>query len=130
MPAGLFAGDECRSRTEEWVDDDVATFTHVEQRVFQHGNRFDGGVVLPPLPPFGRQAISTRIGPDIRSSATILAALDIINVGGIAFFEERTASERRLLRIALLEFRQMDARRGSYGNVSRKAGCWKSARPV
>ena len=24
MPAGLFAGDECRSRTEEGVDDDVA----------------------------------------------------------------------------------------------------------
>ncbi len=25
--------------------------------------------------------------------------------------------------------RTMDARRGSYGNASRKAGCWKSARP-
>ena len=48
--AGLFASDECRSRTEEWVDDDVATFGQVEQRVFQHGNRLDGGVFLQPVP--------------------------------------------------------------------------------
>jgi len=34
MPAGLFAGDECRSRTEEGVEDDVAAFGHIEQRVF------------------------------------------------------------------------------------------------
>ena len=26
MPAGLFAGDECRSRTEEGVEDDVEWF--------------------------------------------------------------------------------------------------------
>ena len=26
MPAGLFAGDECRSRTEEWAEDDVEWF--------------------------------------------------------------------------------------------------------
>src|SRR5450756_2466446 len=36
--AGLFASDEGRSRTEEWVDDDVAAFGQVEQGVFQHGN--------------------------------------------------------------------------------------------
>jgi hypothetical protein len=39
--ASLFAGDERRSRTEEWVDDDVAAFGHIEERIFQHGNRLD-----------------------------------------------------------------------------------------
>ena len=29
--AGLFAGDQRRSRTEERVDDDVAAFGHIEQ---------------------------------------------------------------------------------------------------
>ena len=43
--AGLFAGDERRSGTEEWIDDDVAAFGHIEQRIFQHGNRLDGGVM-------------------------------------------------------------------------------------
>src|SRR5450759_4684687 len=44
--ASLFGSEECRSRTEEWVEDDVAAFGDIEQRVFQHGNRLDGGVVL------------------------------------------------------------------------------------
>jgi hypothetical protein len=42
VSASLFAGDECRSRTEEWVDDDVAAFGHIEQRILQ---RFGGANV-------------------------------------------------------------------------------------
>ena len=78
--AGLFAGDERRSRTEEWFDDDVAAFAHIEQRIFQHGNRLDGRVVLQSIARFGAQA-SARIGPNIRSRTPLLAALDVIKVG-------------------------------------------------
>src|SRR4029077_14872675 len=78
--AGLFAGDERRSRTEEWVDDDVAAFAHIAQRIFQHRNRLDGRVVLQSLAPFGAQA-SAWIGPNIRSRTPLLAALDVTDVG-------------------------------------------------
>ena len=44
---------------------------------------------MPSFPRFRSHAIGTCIAPDIRSSATILAALDIINVGRIALLEER-----------------------------------------
>src|SRR4029077_5745899 len=79
--AGLFAGDERRSRTEEWVDDDVAAFGHIEQGIFQHGNRLDGRVVLPAFARLSAQARSGRIGPEIRSPTPLLAALDVIKVG-------------------------------------------------
>jgi len=85
--AGLFASDEGRSRTEEWVDDDVAAFGKVEQGVFQHGKRFDSGVFLQPFARFGAHTGGTRIGPDIRSPATVLAELDVINVGRVALLE-------------------------------------------
>jgi hypothetical protein len=32
--ASLFACNECRSQTEEWVDDDIAALGHVEKRIF------------------------------------------------------------------------------------------------
>ena len=44
--AGLFASNKRRSRTEEWIEDDVAAFGHVEQCVLQHGNRLHGRVML------------------------------------------------------------------------------------
>src|SRR5262245_53866944 len=61
--ASLFAGDESRSRTEEWVDDDVAAFGHIEQRIFQHGNWLGGRVVLQSIARFGVQA-GARMGPN------------------------------------------------------------------
>lgn len=87
VSAGLFASDECRSRTQERVDDDVAAFGHVEQRVFQHGNRLDSGVVPQAFARVGAQARSAWIGPNIRSPATVFAELDVINVGCIALLE-------------------------------------------
>ncbi len=87
VSAGLFASDERRSRTEEGVDDDISTFGHVEQRVFQHGNWLDSGVVLQSFARFGAQAGCARVGPEIRSPATVLAELDVINVGRLSLFE-------------------------------------------
>jgi len=78
---GLFASDQRRSRTEKRVDDDIAAFGYIEQRVFQRGNRFDGRVVLPAFARLSAQARSGRIGPEIRSPTPLLAALDVINVG-------------------------------------------------
>ena len=51
--ACLFGSDERRSRTDEWVEDNIAPFGHVEQRIFQHANRLDGGVILKTLSSFG-----------------------------------------------------------------------------
>ena len=51
--ACLFGSDERRSRTEEWVEDDVAAFGHIEQCIFQHGNRLDGGMILKTFSSFG-----------------------------------------------------------------------------
>ncbi len=79
--AGLFASDEGRSRTEEWVDDDVATFGQVEQGIFQNGNRLDGGVVLQSFARFGAPARGAWIGPDIRPPATVVLSENFIRPG-------------------------------------------------
>ena len=38
------------------VEDNIAPFGHVEQRIFQHANRLDGGVILKTLSSFGARA--------------------------------------------------------------------------
>jgi len=85
--ACLFGSDEHRSRTDEWVEDNIAPFGHGEQRIFQHANRLDGGVILKTLSSFGAHAGGTGVSPDVRAPVTVLAEFDIIAVGGFAFLE-------------------------------------------
>ena len=90
--ACLFGSDDRRSRTDEWVEDNIAPFGHVEQRIFQHANRLDGGVILKTLSSFGAHAGGTRIGPDVRAPATVLAELDIVDVGALPFLNNGGSS--------------------------------------
>src|SRR5205823_14853809 len=81
--ASAFGSDERRSRTEEWVEDDVAAFGHIEQRVFQHGNGLDRGVMLETYSIFLTYSGVVRIGLDGRAPVTVLGALVTVEVGSL-----------------------------------------------
>src|SRR5262249_51391970 len=83
-----FSSDKRRSRTEEGIEHDIAALSHVKQRVFYHGDRFDGGMVQTTVSSFGANAGGAWIVPNIRAPTTVLTELDIIDVGCIAMLKQ------------------------------------------
>ena len=86
--AGLMGGHECRSGTQEGIDDDVAPVAKVQKGVFEHRGRLDRRVVLKAAAGVGAKRRSARIRPDVRAPAPPLAELDIVDVRGGAVPEQ------------------------------------------
>jgi len=101
--AGGLACDQRRAGSQERVEHDLAFLRQIIQRLDQHRGWLHGRVVLEPLSRIGALRRRARIGPEVRSMASFPTELDIVDVSGFAFLEDRQKLGRPSERKAMID---------------------------